>query len=220
LIDAALSVVGIEKEPYEPRGIFNSEMALLIGLCRKLGVEVVIESGRARGQSTFLLGKYLPGVAIHSVERQRDSDALFAERRLDELDNVTLWYGDGLKLVPQIVQAKTGRRIAILLDGPKGHPALDLLKECTISPDVVVGFIHDMRRVDHDEPAPFRLAAEKMFPGAFFTDDPDYVEATKHLDAPVWALGSEKSQWVPFNIGGEHTGSYGPTLGVFVMENS
>lgn len=219
MIAAAHSVEGIGSEPYEPRGIFGSEMALVIGLCRDMGVEVVIESGRARGQSTYLLAKYLPGVTIHSVERYQDADAEFAYQRLRAFDTLRLWFGDGRKLVPQLVQVNVGKRIAILLDGPKGQPALDLLKECTISSDVVVGFIHDMRKVDHDQPAPFRIAAEKMFPGAFFTDDPAYVEATQHLDKPVWDIGAA-SNWRPFWIGGEYLGSYGPTLGVFVLESA
>ena len=50
-------LLAIAAEPYEHRGILHSEMALIIHTCRRLSVEVVIESGRARGQSTYMLAK-------------------------------------------------------------------------------------------------------------------------------------------------------------------
>lgn len=213
MIAAALNFEHLSLEPYEPRGIFNSEMALVLGLCDRLGIEVVVESGRARGQSTYLLAKYLAwrGIAIHSIEYRKDEDALFGEKRLAGFDGVMLHYEDGRQAVPDIVKLFPNAKIAVLLDGPKGQPALDVLDG--IRDRIAVGFIHDMRKVDHGAPAPFRLEAEKR--GAWFTDDQDYVAATMHLDAPVWAIGSA-SNCTPYYIEGNYTGSYGPTLGVFL----
>ena len=71
----------IAAEPYEHRGIIHSEMALIIHICRRLGVEVVIESGRARGQSTRLLSRYLPDARIYSVEKRHDADAIYGAQR-------------------------------------------------------------------------------------------------------------------------------------------
>lgn len=207
-IRAALSVPELAAEPYEPRGIINSEMALIIGLCREHGIETVIESGRARGQSTYLLAKYLPGAAIVSVERQRDADALYCENRVDGFHNVTLIYGNGLSLIPGLAE-DAGGKIAVLLDGPKGFPALELLE--MVKETVTIGFIHDMRKLDKGKPAPFRQAAE-AWPGAFFTDADAFVEATRHFDA---GIAESTANWKPHHIGGEYIGSYGPTLAVF-----
>lgn len=206
-------------EPYEPRGILNSEMALIIGTCRKMGIDAVMESGRARGQSTRLLAKYLPGTEIHSVELNRNDDALFSEQRLKDFANVSLYYGDGNTMLPTLIEMIKGRRLAILLDGPKGHAALDLMAKCFQYPNVVVGFIHDMRTKDHGELSPYRLAAERRFPGSRFSDDPAYVELTKHLDDHI----GEETGWKPYHARKhdqpespfESIGSYGPTVGVF-----
>lgn len=218
MIEVALGFAHIATEPYEPRGIFPSEMALVLGLCRKLEVDVVIESGRARGYSTYLLAKYLPHgeryPEVVSIDRWRDGDALFAEGRLKAYGNVQLDYGDGCELVKEWVDRSDWGRVAVLLDGPKGHPALRVLASC---PKIAVGFIHDMRQLDHGKPAPFRLEAEKR--GGWFTDDPEYMAATKHLDAPVWAIGAA-SKCEPFHIEGKFIGSYGPTLGVFLSAGS
>lgn len=210
-IRAALRYPELANEAYEARGIFNSEMALAIGTCADRGIEVILESGRARGQSTYLLAKYLPNVKVCSIERFRDDDALFCERRLEGFNNVTLFYGDGRSLIPSLLNVYEGQKIAVIMDGPKGHPALELLE--SVKASVEVGFIHDMRKMDHGGASSFRLEAEK-WPGAFFTDDPDYVDATKHMDAPVVALGIA-ANWKPHYIGNEYIGSYGPTLGVF-----
>lgn len=224
-IQAALSFPSLETlatEKYEARGIFHSEMALMLGVCRELKIDVIVESGRARGQSTYLLAKYLPDVEIFSVDRQRDGDTLFAEDRLMPYTHrVALHYGDGRAAVPDLVRINSGRRIAVLLDGPKGMDALDVLD--IVKPHIKVGFIHDMRKLDHGGPSPFRAEAERRWPNQFasrwptrfFTDQEDYVRATEYLDAQVLAAG-EASLWKPYVIKGEYIGSYGPTLGAFL----
>lgn len=199
-------------------------MALVIGLCRKLDINLVLESGRARGQSTYLLGKYLPEARIESIEREWGStDAAFCETRLRGLTNVRWSYGDSRRSLPSLANAFPSHRIAILLDGPKGNVALDLMQECFAYPNVMVGFIHDMRKLDHGQPSDHRVEAEKRFPKAFYSDDPAYVEMTRHLDAHI----SEETGWKPYHIRKhtsrgdfELTGSYGPTIGVFFNRSS
>lgn len=224
LLKATLSFPFLQQlahEPYEPRGIMNSEMALILGVAHALGIDLFLESGRARGQSTYLLGKYLPSVDIHSFEFKRDEDAAFCERRVKHLKNVSLHYGNGAVAIPEIVRHARGKRkIAVLLDGPKGEKAVDVLSRC---PGIKVGFIHDMRGLDHGEPSSSRAAAVERFPKAFFSDDQDFVEATAYLDGPVAEAG-EKTGWKPYYIrkthsdgAYEYTGSYGPTVGAFLF---
>jgi hypothetical protein len=200
--------------PYQPRGIFNSEMALVIAMCRDHRIDMVIESGRARGHSTLLLARYLPAVAIHSFERRRDDDALHAEAALAHLPNVHLRYGDAGEVMPDFVKQYDGGRIAILIDGPKAHKALALMADCLrASEHVVLGFIHDMGsgergKTDH------RVAAEKSFDSTFFTDDPVYVDATRHLDRTVFGLSG--AGWsAPHTFNGKTLASYGPTIACF-----
>jgi len=202
----------IAAEPYEARGIPHSEMALIIDTCRALGVEVFIESGRARGQSTYMLAKHLPGVEIHSIDfRPNHPDEAFARDRLKGYSKVALYTGDGAQALPAMVKASAPRRTAVLCDGPKGLFAVGVVEKCLRHPHVVAGFIHDMRPVDHGKPSPYRAAAEAVFPGARFSDDPAYVAATSWIDAKVAEANGPvgPKQQAEF-------GSYGPTIGIFL----
>lgn len=203
----------LAEEPYLPSGIPNSEMAIVVALARTEKVEVFIESGRKRGHSTGLLSKYLPGVAVHSIERNREKLDRLAEKRLAVCRNLTLHYGDAFTLMPGLVKKYAGQRIAIMCDGPKGKPAIALIRQCADqSSDVVLGFLHDMRNPPGDV-MPQRAEAEATFKRSFFTDDPDYVAAFRHLDAKSY--GVPGADWSPFERAGEPNGSYGPTMGCF-----
>lgn len=208
-----LDLHALAAEPYESRGILHSEMALIIHTCRKLGVEVFIESGRARGQSTYMLAKYLPEVEIHSVEGRPDHpDEAFARERLKDFKNLRLYQGDGAWFLPHMGQIVAPRKTAVLCDGPKGAGAVRIVGHCFETyPHVVVGFVHDMRRLDHGGPSPHRAAAVKRFPDARFSDDPKLVAETRWMDAKVVEAGG------PCGLRHEaEFGSYGPTVGVFV----
>jgi hypothetical protein len=200
-------------EPYEHRGIPHSEMALIIETCRRMGVQVVIESGRARGQSTYMLAKYLPGVHIASVEMRNHPDETFAKERLANFDNVVLYTGDGNKMVPMLAEAWRRSKVAILCDGPKGKAAVDIIAQCFAFPHVLVGFVHDMRALDHGGPSPHRAYAIERFPDVKFSDEPALVARTAWLDANVVAANGP--------VGPAHEaefGSYGPTVGIFVNQ--
>jgi hypothetical protein len=197
-------------EPYEPRGILHSEMALIIHTCRRLGVRTVVESGRARGQSTYMLAKYMAEADIHSVELRNHPDEEVARERLAGFSNVRLVNGDGTALVPMIA-ASLPVPLAILLDGPKGAAAVAILEECFRWPHVRIGFIHDMRRLDHGAASPHRAVAMSRLPRHAFSDDAQLVAGSSWMDAQIIASGGP--------AGPAHEavhGSYGPTVGVFL----
>jgi hypothetical protein len=200
----------IAAEPYEPRGILNSEMALIIYAAIAAGVEVFIESGRARGQSTYMLAKYLPEMEIHSVELRVTPDEGIAVNRLRPFSNVHLYYGDGALIVRELVMKYAHRPMAILCDGPKGEKAVTIIEQCFKNPNVRLGFIHDMRRLDHGEPSPHRACAIERLPVHKFSDDPKLVAGTSWMDAGIAKAGGPCGpQWEAVH------GSYGPTIGVF-----
>lgn len=206
--DAMLAAIAAE--PYEPRGILHSEMALIIHTCRQFGVRMVIESGRARGQSTYMLAKYMPDVLIRSVELRDHPDEEFAWQRLNGFENVILHRGDGADWLPALSK-DADVATAVLLDGPKGEAAVDILNQCFEYPHVMAGFIHDMRRLDHGAPSPHRAVAVERLPKHAFSDDPRLTAGASWMDAQIIADGGP--------AGSAHEtrhGSYGPTLGVFL----
>jgi hypothetical protein len=190
----------IASEPLEPRGILHSEMALIIGASRDLGIEVFVESGRARGQSTYMLAKYLPNVTVHSIEANtKHPDEAFARERLRGFLNVNLYSGDGAQGCIAFCADARPKRTAVLCDGPKGLNAIATVKLCFRFAHVLAGFMHDMREPET------RAAASVMLPteGARFSDD------------PAWSVYS----WMDGKVGDayqEMFGSRGPTVGMFL----
>jgi hypothetical protein len=186
-------------------------MALILHTLDSFDIEVVIESGRARAQSTYLMAKYLPRVTIHSIEMRGGDDQDFGIERVKGFPNVVLHEGNGTFDVPRLAKAATPRRTAILCDGPKGAAAVAIIGQCFEEfPHVLVGFIHDMRKLDHGGPSPHRAAAIERFPRRIFSDDPRIIASSSWLDKRVVEAGGP--------CGPTHEkefGSYGPTIGVF-----
>jgi hypothetical protein len=182
--------------PYEERGILLSEMLAVCGVCDALDVDLVIESGRCRGQSTLVLARYFAGskTRIVSFELERDANAAFAEERLAPHPEVDLRFGDSLARIPELLRGVEARRVAVLLDGP------------------VAGFVHDTRRE-----TPQRDQVEAHLPRSFFTDDEAYValhESFDELCLPAADAEITLHTWRPYKKGEDAIPSYGPTLAV------
>ena len=198
-------------EPYEHRGINHSEMALIIETCLDLDIRVIIESGRARAQSTCMMAKYLPHVEIHSIELRDDADAQFGRARAAVWPNVRMHDGDACTVIPALIKASKPYATAVLCDGPKGAAAVDLVRQCFTYPHVKVGFIHDMRRLDHGKPSPFRAAAIAAFSSHRFSDEPELIEKYGWLDGKIIEAGGPAG---PAHE--QEFGSPGPTIGMFL----
>ena len=57
--------------PYEAKGVLTSEMLFLVAAVGGHRPGRIVESGRARGQSTLLLGLAFPDVSVISIERDQ-----------------------------------------------------------------------------------------------------------------------------------------------------
>lgn len=197
---------------FEDRGILNSEMLAVCSLAEELGVEVFIESGRWLGQSTEVLSRYFENkpVIIESIEAFWDENAIHVEKKMKGRKNLNLLYGDANTTVPALVKKHAGKKIAILFDGPKGGPAIDIFRlVLTYSDTIIAGFFHDMRRPVEGMLNGSRGVMESAFPNSFYTDDEDFVKEFGALDQ-----GCEVALWRPYSIDGKKIGSYGPTIGL------
>lgn len=199
---------------FEDRGILHSEMLAVCSLIESQKINVIIESGRWRGQSTEILAKYFHAkpVQIESIELFHDNNALYVEAKLARHSNVQLHYGDANRLVPFLAKKHPGKKIAVLFDGPKGKSAINLFRLSFLqAPNIVLGFFHDMRLPTSEMPNIGRKEMEEIFPQAFFTDDTDYVKEFQTLDEQCTT-----ALWKPYSIDGNPIGSYGPTLAIIV----
>jgi hypothetical protein len=135
----------------------------------------LIESGRARGQSTLMLSLALPDREIVSIEFDRNSpDVPVAEARLRGRKNVTLLYGDARSLLPEMVREGD----VVLIDGPKGFRSVRLAITLLASGRVSHVFVHDL-----SVGTPERNFINSNFPEALFSDCRDYAEIGQLADS-------------------------------------
>jgi len=196
----------IQDVPYEDKGVFFSEMLFVLAAVGPGFGSRVLESGRARGQSTFVLGRVFPDADIISVEFDKDSpDAPVAEDRLKDFAHVQLLYGDSRKLLFKHLRPNT----VAIIDGPKGFRAIRLALQLLRTGKVGKVFIHDVYRG-----LGTRRFLERHVPGTVFSDHEGFVEQFKHLDAPCWD-GFDTTQpmeWHSATEGLSGEPSYGPTF--------
>lgn len=209
-------------EPFRERGVLHSEMLAACATIADLAPELVIESGRYRGQSTLVLARWLRGrgCRLLSFERFRDDNAPFAERAVDGCEQVELRYADAVHAIPAAVERHAHQRMALFLDGPKAGIATDLADRAfRAAPALMLACVHDTRRGTPERQA----LDDDPFRRAFFTDDPAFVEAHRHLDesciSPRAAAGDPgPHDWTPYHRGTVRRESYGPTLALLFPE--
>ncbi len=165
----------VAQVPYERKGILYSEMFFLQVCASHARPWRILESGRARGQSTLLLAVVFPDLPVVSIEFDRDSpDAPVAEKRLHSCRNVELRFGDATRLLPALAQAGD----VALIDGPKGFRALRLALRLLAQGRARMIFLHDMGR-----DTPERRFLEKHLPRTLYSDDPGFAGIAHVLDA-------------------------------------
>lgn len=159
---------------YEPKGILYSEMlfmSLAVGQFEPLRI---LESGRARGQSTELLAKMFTDMPIISVEYDQNSeDVAVAKERLAPYSNVECQFGDAREVLPRISKAGD----ILLIDGPKAWRGMKLLFKMLATRKFDLAFIHDV-----NVGTPDRAFLEKHLPTTVYSDDPEYAAVAHDLD--------------------------------------
>jgi hypothetical protein len=185
--------------PREKKGIRQSEMFFLYAAVTDLKPARILESGRARGQSTLILGHCFHEARILSVERDELSpDVPIARERLKHLNNVACVFGDARVLLPQLVEPGD----IVLIDGPKGFRALKLAFKLLNTGKPAAVFVHDLWLG-----LPERRFLQRHVPRAFFSDDPEFVRRYFYLDRKSSAAGPHQTE-PPSDI----ESGYGATL--------
>jgi len=166
----------LESVHYERKGILYSEMFFLWLCVHKDKPRRILESGRARGQSTLILARIFPESEIISIEHDKDSpDVQIAAERLREYRNIHQIFGDATTLLPEIVQS--GSNDVVLIDGPKGFRGLRLAIRLLGSGHVGRVFVHDTA-AGTDE----RKFLEKYLSDTLYSDTPILASQTHKLD--------------------------------------
>jgi len=164
---------------YERKGILYSEMFFLY-LCVQATQPVrIVESGRARGQSTLLLSAIFPDSPIVSLESDPNSpDVQVAKERLRGRDNVSLRFGDATRILP----AEVRQGDVVLIDGPKGFRGLRLALRLLATGRLKQVFVHDCG-VGSEE----RAFLDAHLRGALYSDSIEFARIARVLDAASWS---------------------------------
>lgn len=196
---------------YEAKGIINSEMLLFLGISEHLKVRRIIESGRARGQSTKITAEYFKDepTDIFSIEKDKyTKDTLIALDRLKKYKKLHLLYGKSEKIIPSL----TIKPCTILIDGPKGDDAINLALQLINNKNIKAIFIHDVH-----QDSPHREIIENIFTSTYFSDNNAFVESFQGLDKDCWSqmakYPSSRNRG-PYKRDSLTMKSYSSTLGV------
>jgi predicted O-methyltransferase YrrM len=175
--------------PYERKGILFSEMFFFWLRARAVKPRRILESGRARGQSTLILSHCFPDAEILSVEYDRNSpDVAVAAERLKGRDNVRQLFGDATRLLPEMAQ--TGD--VALIDGPKAYRGLRLALRLLAEGKTPLVFVHDTAAG-----SPERRYLSRRMPEAVYSDLPAFAEVAHPLDQGAWDELPEANRWTP-----------------------
>ena len=199
-----------DKTQFEQKGILFSEM-LFIGACLNGKKPArIIESGRARGQSTHVLALMFPDTEIASIEYDAYSpDCRISAERLAPYKNVQLLFGDSTKLIPKMLREGD----VVLIDGPKHFRAMRLALELMSTCKPAAIFIHDV-----DRSVPERHYLDRGVPGVLYSDEESFVQEFCNLDDKCWPVGgAHDTSWAPYQFGSGVCKSYGPTMGCLLQ---
>ena len=183
---------------HEPKGIRRSELFFFYASVAGFEPTRIVESGRARAQSTLVLSKLFPQSAIVSLESDATSpDVEVATARLRDCTNVECRFGDSLLLLPDLV----GSGDIVLIDGPKDFRALKLAFRLLRSGKPRAVFVHDLWLG-----SAARRFVDRSLPSAMLSDNPRWVQHYASLDS---------HRPVPVISPNEPRRAYGATLGRF-----
>jgi hypothetical protein len=105
-----------------PGSMSPIEILVFIFLCITKKIEVVIESGRQYGYSTFFISLFCKKNKIKFISIDKESDATINSfsRRLLKNNKVIYKKNDFYKSIDNIIYKVKDKRVALLIDGPKG----------------------------------------------------------------------------------------------------
>ena len=214
---AAYKTIKDKASQFEAKGIFHSELLMVKTLIDLIGIEHVIESGRARGQSTEVIARICDEINIEFDSfDDKSPDVQIAEERLRQFKHICkLHYGDSFDIMPRLISQV--KKTLLIIDGPKGIWGLKLGLSMLQAGNVSAVLFHDTHR-DADDVRPI---LEKYFKkNLIVSDDYEYVELFSHLDNDCWKVTNSytNGQYGPYKRGEKKMRSYAGTLSCVIYD--
>lgn len=183
----------LRKITHQHGGIMPSEMMAFGSLLLERGVFSVFESGRRNGYSTECLIRFT-GPDLIEVTSYEIAPIEEVDQRLKKLDPTHLHdrhleKGDGVQGILNELEACANENrpyTAVLIDGPKGIPAFELLDK--IQPHVSFVAIHDLHKtIEGGKPNISRQLCEGRV--CYFCEGEEFAETWGWMDEHAWKRG-------------------------------
>jgi hypothetical protein len=180
-------------EAWVEGAIFPSEMAFLLAVCEAERLEAVVESGRQDGYSTEILGRWAARRAAQIVSIDLETDAEKARRCRERLKSLPLALvkGNAYAEIPAAVRRLRGTPTAILLDGPKGWPAVSIVA-ASLEPHVSMVAFHNFS-VETPQRRWFASLGGRFYEDVIPDPGPNWDELRRREIAHVSRLGGVRS---------------------------
>lgn len=191
---------------YKEGGILPSELVFLNNLIELIEPDLIIESGRYNGVSTEFIKINFPDIILISYDFLRDKIALNTEKKLSKYDKLNFLYGDTRYLmINELSKTKIKYdRVLVLLDGPKGKDAFDLMNKALQYKNVASVVVHDSYIGSE-----FRNLVDEQNIDYVSSDNTTIVNNFKLFDENI-----DKKYFIdkPYSFNDNSSSSYGPTL--------
>jgi len=166
--------------------IYPREMAYFLANCEIAGIRTIIESGRADGYSTMVLGEFgrITSSKIYSIDLEMNP--LVVEKCRERLSrwDIELVKGNAWVEIGRLL-AETSGKTALLIDGPKLWTAMAMLYAAAGWPHIDIIAAHNLGQ-HYSTGRFFRAVAGKAT---------TYEEALKDFHTPAWdALQTQEEQ--------------------------
>jgi hypothetical protein len=175
--------------------IFPCEMAFFLACCMTEDVTAVVESGRQDGYSTEIVGDWAKrnGRRLVSIDLEQDpARAAACRQRLAHLP-IELVKGSAYEEFGRWSDKLRGSRVAFLVDGPKGWPAISMMA-AGLSDNVRLMAIHNLT-VGSKERGFFEDlgGAEVFYEGALHEPGPRWLELREREVSVATRAGAARS---------------------------
>lgn len=105
-----------------PGSMDPSEVYSFIYLLKKNKIDLVIESGRQYGYSTYFIGKYcnINNIKFYSIDSNTDKKITFLSKKTLSKIKIKYVVSNFFFVIRKILDTYKYKKIALLVDGPKG----------------------------------------------------------------------------------------------------
>jgi len=129
---------------FQTSGIFYAEAYAFLCMCKLYNIDLIVESGMSRGNSTEIFLKNFKGNII-TCEHRHEAEHDEVVKRLSTYENFKgVYFEKSQTALKKIIEENPNKNIALFIDGPKNLEAANLVRHYFNYSNVAFAGIHDV----------------------------------------------------------------------------